>query len=181
MKILAFDPGSSYTGWCLLFGPGSVIPVPGPNHKVDPLSWGTIQAPTGDMPATVLSFLHHHRPDVIACEKSFPPKHTAVYAKNWEKTAEVRGVIKSFVGPEVRFFELSSSEVRAALKISRLERRRYNVYKIKGLGGLTQDARVKEALCKLTGIAKEQFKTSHEVDAVALAFVVCSRLGISWQ
>lgn len=127
------------------------------------------------------NFLAFECPDVLACEKSFPPKSSAVYAKNWEKTAEVRGVIKSFVRPGVQFFELTAQEVRSALKLPRLDRTGTYPTRIKGLKGLTQDARLRALLCKYTGIAPEQFKTSHEVDAVALAYVVCSRLGIGWE
>lgn len=186
-SLLALDPGSTYTGFCIRELDWEIKPPFSPDGLG--LQWGTLKAlPDVSMAVTVSHFIDTLRPpdvrppiDIIACEKSFPPKSSAVYAKNWEKTAEVRGVIKSFVRPGVQFFELTAQEVRSALKIPRLAPRHYNIKKIKGLGGLTQDARVKKVLCDYTGIAPEDFKTSHEVDAVALAYVVCSRLGIAWR
>jgi Holliday junction resolvasome RuvABC endonuclease subunit len=121
---------------------------------------------------------------VIACEKSFPPQGNAVYAPNFERTAEVRGVIKSFVRPGVQYFELTAQQVRSVLKVGKSPRI-HATGKMKRIRnqvvGMGADARVKRALCALTGIAEEQFKDSHQVDAVALAYCVCSRLGIDWR
>lgn len=172
-KIIAFDPGSRWTGICVLFLE---------DGRPTLLGLEEIEAEgNGLMPAKVRGFLdkmddakHRFRQEgddrrVIAVEKSIPPKRNAY---SWELTARARGAIQSFVYPGIDYYELTAREVRGALGVRPLSRRSKTSLKLAGVRGITQDAQVKEKLCFYCGLPPKLLKSTHQVDALALAVVV---------
>lgn len=171
VKIIAVDPGARYTGVAILTLADGV-PVRLNLDEIEDVG-------KNQMPAKVRAFLDFNplaAPGldklVLAIEKSIPPKKQAY---NWELTSRVRGVVQSCVTAGVDFHELTAREVRSALGVRPLSRRSKESLKLAGVRGITQDAQVKEAMCKLCGLAPVLLKSTHKVDALALAVVVALR------
>jgi len=175
VHLLAIDPGVRFCGWCSVeFNLVSSV-------FSSLASWGTLEAVDGEMPFRLKEFLEK-RIDclkILAYEKSFPPRLAAVYGRNWDATAEVRGVILSFARPPIKLMGLTARQVRAILKVGNPPRiAAVGKNQVRGMGA---DLRVRKAVSVFTGIPEERFVDCHQVDAVALAFVAFSRMGVEWR